>query len=94
LRYQTTHDRTASRCLTELRKCRNERRRVERGFESQKLRGAQEIRKQERHEMSLRVAQAKLESKQRHKIASADPSVFARLYVTVTELAASIGGAA
>jgi hypothetical protein len=33
LRYQTTHDRTASRCLTELRKCRNERRRAERGFE-------------------------------------------------------------
>ena len=81
LRYQTTHDRTASRCLTELRKCRNERRRVERGFESQKLRAAQETRKQEthrirqaidrrkqeRHEMSLLAAQAKLERKQQHK---------------------------
>jgi hypothetical protein len=81
LRYQTTHNRTVSRCLTELRKCRHERRRVERGFESQKLRGAQEFRKQEahqirlaldkrkqeRHEISLLAAQTKLERKQQHK---------------------------
>jgi hypothetical protein len=51
---------------------------------------AQEIRKQERHEMSLRVAQAKLESKQQHKIAS-EPDFQT---VAGTELAASIGGAA
>ena len=83
LRYQTAHDRTFFRYSAELRKRRNERYRVVRGFESQKLRAAQETRKQEahhirqaidkrkqeRHEMSLRVAQAKLEHQQQHETA-------------------------
>ena len=58
LRYQTTHDRTFTRYVTELRKRRNETRRVERGFVSQKHKEAaearrqkNEMRKQELHEL-------------------------------------------
>jgi hypothetical protein len=51
LRYMTTHDRAYSRYATELRKRRNERQRAERGFVSQKLREANEIRKKEMHEL-------------------------------------------
>ena len=75
MRYQTTHDRAFVRYSTELRKRRNERRRIARGFESQKAREAQqarrkvlqlireaaEIRKQERHEATMRLANAKCE---------------------------------
>jgi hypothetical protein len=46
LRYQTTHDRTFQRYATELRKRRNERRKVERGFVSQKYREAAEQRRE------------------------------------------------
>lgn len=58
LRYMTTHDRAYSRYAAELRKRRNERRKVERGFVSQKHREAaearrhsNEIRKQELHKL-------------------------------------------
>lgn len=58
LRYQTTHERTFLRLSTELRKRRNERAKIERGFVSQKLkeaaekrREANEIRKQELHKL-------------------------------------------
>ena len=75
LRYMTTHDRAFVRFSVELRKCRNERRRAERGFVSQKLREAREQRrkeldgirkavenrKQERHEMKMRLDRAKCE---------------------------------
>ena len=58
LRYMSAHDRAYSRCANELRKHRNERRRAERGFVSQKCReaqerrrDAQENRKKEMHEL-------------------------------------------
>jgi hypothetical protein len=58
MRYQTTHDRTFTRYATELRKRRNERRKADRGFVSQKHKEAgearrvnNEIRKQEFHEL-------------------------------------------
>jgi len=60
LRYQTTHDRTFTRYSTELRKRRNERRKVENGFVSQQYKEAAEkrridmqIRKQQLHEVRL-----------------------------------------
>lgn len=68
MRYQTTHDLAFTRCSNELRKRRAERRKIERGFESQRLRQAQESRrlarenrKQEKHELDILLAQAKLE---------------------------------
>ncbi len=68
LRYQSTHERAFVRFSTELRKRRNERRRVERGFESQKSREAlqerrkiAEQRKQERHELAIEYQRAKIE---------------------------------
>ena len=81
MRYQATHERAFTRYSTELRKRRNERRRLERGFESQKLRVVQEsrrqeqrahrqaaeIRKQERHEMAMRAARAKCERLEKRK---------------------------
>lgn len=81
MRYQATHERAFSRYSTELRKRRNERRRVERGFESQKRRAVQEsrrqelgvyrqateIRKQERHDMAMRAARAKCERLEKRK---------------------------
>lgn len=82
MRYQTTHDRAFIRFSVELRKCRNERRRTERGFVSQKLREAREQRrgeldairratenrKQERHEMKMRLERAKCERLENIKI--------------------------
>jgi hypothetical protein len=60
MRYQTMHERAFIRYSTELRKHRNERRRAERGFESQKARVAQEARrdaaenrKRQLHELKL-----------------------------------------
>ncbi len=44
MRYQTTHDRAFQRCIRELRAIRNDRRREQIGFESQKRAGAQEYR--------------------------------------------------
>jgi hypothetical protein len=75
LRYQSAHDRAFSRYSTELRKHRNERRRADRGFVSQKFREAAEERrkasfairqaiekrKQERHELRTQIEKAKLE---------------------------------
>jgi hypothetical protein len=71
MRYQTTHNRTFFRNATELRKRRNERRRVENGFVSQKLKAAAEarreqveIRKQQLHQVRLecqRLRQQRME---------------------------------
>ncbi|HEY3938344.1 MAG TPA: hypothetical protein VGL97_12995 [Bryobacteraceae bacterium] len=60
LRYQTTHERAFHRCLNDLLRLRNEKRRAEIGFESQKRREAAETRQKERHEMK----------KERHKFAA------------------------
>jgi hypothetical protein len=59
LRYQTTHDRAFRQIADELRKARNEKRKHEIGFESQKQREAHEIRKQEMHEARLRLVNSK-----------------------------------
>ncbi len=68
LRYQVTHDRAFVRFSTELRKRRNERRRIERGFESQKARQelqarrqTAENRKKELHELAVLLKKAKIE---------------------------------
>ncbi len=68
LRYQVTHDRAFIRFSTELRKRRNERRRIERGFESQKARQelqarrqTAENRKKELHELAVLLKKAKIE---------------------------------
>jgi hypothetical protein len=53
MRYQTTHDRAFQRCLRELRAIRNDRRREQIGFESQKRAQAQESRRQEMHEARI-----------------------------------------
>ena len=77
LRYQTTHDRTYSRYAAELRKRRNERRRVERGFVSQERAEAQQQRraeldkhKQELHELKILIQKARLERIQTPKKAA------------------------
>jgi hypothetical protein len=62
MRYQTTQDRTFSRYATELRKRRNERARIERGFVSQKYKEAADRRRQELHEIRNRLAAAKAEA--------------------------------
>ena len=66
LRYQTTHDRAYHKCSDELRKLRNEKRKEEIGFESQKRREAQdasraatEKRKEELHQFAVLLAEAK-----------------------------------
>jgi hypothetical protein len=59
LRHQTTHDRAFRQVTDELRKTRNEKRKHEIGFESQKQREAHEIRKQEMHEARLRPVNSK-----------------------------------
>ena len=59
LRYQTTHDRAFHKCLDQLLKLRNEARKQEIGFESQKATQAAESRKQETHEARVRLANAK-----------------------------------
>lgn len=68
LRYQTTHDRAFRQASDELRKLRNERRKAQIGFESQKREHdreereiAAEIRRQEKHEAHVRLANAKAE---------------------------------
>lgn len=74
IRYQITHERAFVRYATELRKRRNERRRVERGFESQIAREAQqerraaaEKRKQELHEIKISIQKARYERLQTPK---------------------------
>ncbi len=74
LRYQTTHDRAFTRYATELRKRRNERRRVERGFVSQKRAEAQQLhraevdkQKRELHELKVLIQQARLDRIQNGK---------------------------
>ena len=73
LRYQTTHERAFDRCASELRKLRNEKRKAEIGFESQKRKQAEEARreanenrrqaaenrKQELHQWAVLLAEAK-----------------------------------
>jgi hypothetical protein len=68
LRYQTTNDRAFHRSLNDLLKLRAERRRAEIGFESQKhkqadqlRREAAETRKQELHKFAALLAEAKLD---------------------------------
>ena len=60
-RYQTTQDRTFSRYLIELRKRRNERARTERGFVSQKLKEAADLRRQETHQTRQELQNVKLQ---------------------------------
>src|SRR5690348_6453289 len=57
LRYQTTHERAFHKALNDLLKLRAEKRKAETGFERQQHAQANEIRRQERHEMK----------KERHK---------------------------
>jgi hypothetical protein len=57
LRYQTTHERAFHKALNDLLKLRAEKRKQEIGFERQQHASADQIRKQERHEMK----------KERHK---------------------------
>src|SRR5690348_2034818 len=57
LRYQTTHERAFHKALNDLLKLRAEKRKAEIGFERQQHAQADQIRKQERHEMK----------KERHK---------------------------
>ncbi len=68
MRYQTAHDRTFTRYATELRKRRNERRRIERGFVSQKRAELQQARraeldkqKQELHELKVLIQKVRLQ---------------------------------
>jgi hypothetical protein len=75
MRYQTTHERAFERCANELRKLRNETRKAQIGFESQKRREADdarqaaheirrqaaENRKQELHQFAALLAQAKID---------------------------------
>jgi hypothetical protein len=62
VRYQTTHDRTFCRYATELRKRRNERARMERGFVSQKHKEAAERRRDEMHQMRQALQNVKQQS--------------------------------
>ena len=59
LRYQATQERAFGKCADELRKSRNEKRKQEIGFESQKDRDANEARKREMHEARLRLVNSK-----------------------------------
>ncbi len=66
LRYQTTHDRAFHKCLDQLLKLRAEKRKSEIGFESQRLKQAEqtrkdniEKRKQDLHKLDLLLAEAK-----------------------------------
>ena len=58
LRYQTTHERAFHKCLSDLLKLRAEKRKTEIGFESQKVKEAEQARKQELHEARTRLANA------------------------------------
>jgi hypothetical protein len=72
MRYQTTHDRTFFRYLTELRKRRNERARAQRGFVSQKLKEAADRRRHELHQARQALQNARLEGQEiRNRLAAA-----------------------
>ncbi|MBV8896544.1 MAG: hypothetical protein JO051_08530 [Acidobacteriaceae bacterium] len=69
MRYQTTHDRAFERCIRQLRAIKNDRRREQIGFESQKRAAAQEyrrdneeLRRQEMHEARLRATNARTQA--------------------------------
>ena len=83
LRYQTTHDRAFHKSLDQLLKLRAEKRKAEIGFVSQRLKEAEqtrknsvEKRKQELHKIDLLRAEAKLDH---HKIAAARENQPAKL---------------
>ncbi len=61
IRYQAHHDRAYQRYTAELRKFQSENKKAEIGFESQKLKAADETRKQEHHEVTMSIAKARLE---------------------------------
>jgi hypothetical protein len=61
LRYQTTHERAFHKCLNQLLKLRAEKRKQEIGFESQKQKQANEVRKQELHTWNVLFAKAKVD---------------------------------
>jgi hypothetical protein len=68
IRYQTTHDRAFHRALNDLLKLRAEKRRTEIGFESLKLKQADQLRrdsiekrKQDTHKFDVLLAEAKLD---------------------------------
>ena len=86
LRYQTTHDRAFHKCSDELRKLRNEKRKAELGFESQKLKQDIEARKQsvekrnqELHHIDLMLAHAKVDHQKTLTKIAQDPIIFAKL---------------
>ncbi len=60
LRYQSTHDRAFFKCLDELAKLKSERRKQEIGFEREKRSAAEEVRKQESHQVRTRTAIARV----------------------------------
>ena len=60
-RYQASADRAYQRYAAELRKFQEANRKVEIGFESQKRQRAEETRKQERHDVIIATAKARLE---------------------------------
>ena len=83
LRYQTTHDRAFNKSLDQLLKLRAEKRKAEIGFVSQRLKEAEqtrkdsiEKRKQDLHKIDLLRAEAKLDH---HKIAAARENQPAKL---------------
>ena len=59
LRYQTSNDRAFSKCLNDLVKLRSEKRKQEIGFEREKQRTAEELRKQEAHAARTRLTNAR-----------------------------------
>jgi hypothetical protein len=61
LRYQSTHDRAFHKSLNDLLKLRKERRQEQIGFDSQKLKALEELRRQELHEAKIRSLHAKAE---------------------------------
>jgi hypothetical protein len=64
LRYQTTHDRAFHKCLGDLLKLRTEKRKQDIGFESQKQKEAERVRKQEMHETRIRAINAKTDERE------------------------------
>ncbi|HZS54264.1 MAG TPA: hypothetical protein VFA65_07655 [Bryobacteraceae bacterium] len=96
IRYQTTHDRTFSRYAAELRKRRNERARVERGFVSQKHKEAAERRRHEMHAARQAVQNAKQEGQElRNRLAAAKAEALElKNLVKKTQLAAQTPEAA
>ncbi len=58
-RYQSTHDRAFFKCLHELARLKSERRQQEIGFKREKRSAAEEVRKQESHQVRTRTAIAR-----------------------------------